>query len=152
MKTMVQTPYQMLAEVSRTVRQPLVLKHGETLNATVLTPTVVILRLTVIKTVERSVGFKVVASGNRLVCWRRDPVTLVWTQDEPMTVWDTDFVPYEVGTRFRTTAESAERKEWEEMCHRWGNGSRFGQRDNYDRQIQDMPNPPTFSSSESEDY
>jgi hypothetical protein len=131
-----------LRRVKEVIGEPVYLRLGEELLTVHISDTVVMLAIRTVEIKPYTVGYKVVKQGTKLLTWELTsdhpsiPGFPYWKPSK-MVTWDPDFKPYEVGTLGgRSVEEYRARREWEDDCHRPGNGTRLGQRDSADRVFQ----------------
>lgn len=137
-----------LAAVRRVTGEHVFLKVGEELLAAIVGDDQVMVLVKAVQLKPLARGFKVVATGTRLITFNRTDEG--WTR-ETRTVWDEDFdEPYELDSFGGPSPEEyVQRRAFEDDCYRPGNGTRLGQRDSTDRVFQgyDYSNPLFYTTS-----
>lgn len=80
--------------------------------------------------------YQTVFTGADLILMTWVKMGPTWSRQEPLVMADPDFTPYkrqELGEVRDTPSAVKDRLEWEALCHRPGNKTRFGQRDSFNR-------------------
>lgn len=86
-----------------------------------------------------SKGWTVTNKGVRMIVLSMNEECTWSAQEDKFWDLDPEFKPFDIDTYVgKTVAEYVARTEWENEAYRWGNGSRFGQRDSYERISQGM--------------
>lgn len=131
-----------IRELSHTVGAPIrVLPHDEIVRL-VQTDTVCSVLIRRIK--AREYRYQTVFDSADLVLLSWVNLGGGWSRQAPMVMPDPDFTPYrrqELGEVRDRPAEVKDRLEWEALCKRPGNGTRFGQRDSFGRCLEGDDSP-----------
>lgn len=129
------TPFQLLREFRRITSIQVTLGRYDEVQALEVTDQSVTLLLTVRKFTERAHEDKITGEGMRMIS-----VNLTTGKRREITSWDESYQPKiarHLGS-VTTAEEWYDKRDWEALCHRAGNGTRLGQRDNVGRQTQEV--------------
>lgn len=128
------TPFQLLRTFRDLTLETVTLGRYDTVDALEVTEKSVTLLLTVTKFTERAREDVLTRQGMKMISHSLDGSG----KRREIICWDEDFVP-KVARHFGsvvTEAEWYDKRDWEALCARPGDGSRFGQRDSVSREVQ----------------
>lgn len=140
-----QTPYQLLAEFQRVTGEQVRLKRYDSIMALEVTDSTITLLVEWHRFTEMTREDRLTAKGMRMISYGPKGRRVIEVDDE-------DFVPVVVrhwGSG-KTESEWYDQRDWETICYRPGDGSRFGQRDSAQVQAdlaEDRLNARLFATS-----